>query len=134
MESKPPAGLNAAGKAAWVDAWAVLEASGDDPELSRATLFRYCDAVETWMQLRRSWRKLGSPAVTAGGATGSASVAHPLLSELGRARDKVNVLSEALGLDPAARRKLGRRVSGGQPGAHSAPDRTAPRRTLKRVS
>ena len=127
-----PSGLNAAGKAAYVDAEAVLVAIGEDPELSRGVLYRYADAVETWMRLRRSWAKLGSPVTAPGGPHGHATVVHPLIGEIARTRDKVNELSGSLGLDPASRRKLNRRVSGGQPGAHSAPDRTAPaRRTLK---
>lgn len=130
----PPSGLNAAGKAAYVDAEAVLVAIGEDPELSRAALYRYADAVECWMRLRRAWVKEGSPTTAPGGPHGHATVIHPLIGEIGRARDKVNEMSVVLGLDPAARRKLSRRVSGGQPGAHSAPDRQSSRRTLRTVA
>jgi len=128
----PRNGLNAAGKRARLEAEATLRAIGEDPGLSVGAIDRYASAMGQLADLERLWKQAGRPATTDGGSTGATTVPHPLVGQINAARKQAAELGDALGLDPQARRKLSRRVTGGQPGATSAADRSAPsRRSLR---
>lgn len=111
---RPPTGLDARGRAAYRHAWAVLEAVGEDPELSSDAIRRYADAVSEAAALRTAWLS----------STSKPSALESLLRSIDRAEDRAGSVGADLGLTPAARRKLGRSVWGGRPqGAASAADR-----------
>jgi len=131
----PPRGLSAPARAAWREAVATLSAVSEDPELSRGAIGRYAAAVEQCDTLETQWRAAGRPGTGLGGATGQASVPHPLLAQMLAARKQAAELGDVLGLDPQARRRLSRRTGAGRPpGAASAQDRApSPRRTLRSV-
>ena len=118
------------------EAIATLEAIGEPVELNQGAIERYAAAVGAWASVEAQWVHAGRPALTLGGATGSASVPHPLLAQIALARREAAQLASLLGMDPLGRLKLARHVGPGRPpGAASAPDRAAgpPRRRLRAV-
>jgi phage terminase small subunit len=128
---RPPRPHDSAGRAASREAVATLTEIGEDPALSRGALHRYASAVQLARELDRQWKAEGSPGIIVGPRGGVA--AHPLPGLIEKAERAAADLGAALGLDPQARRRMGRRV--GRPaGAASARDRKAdvvpiPRRT-----
>jgi hypothetical protein len=114
--------------AALAEASQTLERIGEDPALSAAALERYARACADAALLRYRWEGRGSP-TSALGSTGQAIV-HPLVEGIRKAEREAADLGDRLGLTPAARKSLARRV--GHPvGAAQAPDRAAPIRRVK---
>jgi P27 family predicted phage terminase small subunit len=134
MSLQPPDGLDAAGRAAFARAVRVLELTGEDVNASREPLAAYARAVSDMERLRRRWKTLQHRILTKG-STGQ-TVVHPLVGAIEKAERWAADCGAALGLDPASRQKMSRRVGAGRPpGGASAPDRAAPaRRRLKAVS
>jgi phage terminase small subunit len=117
---RPPRGFDPTARAAFRDAVRVLEAIGEDPRLSAATIAAYARAVSTAARLRREWHAGGASGFLIGPRGGV--YPNPLLHEIERAERQSAELADALGLTPLARRRLGRHV--GRPtGAASAKDR-----------
>jgi Phage terminase, small subunit len=126
-ESTWPAVRETAFVAALADASRTLESIGDDPALSVGALERYARACADAALLRRRWESRGCPTSSAGG-NGQVTV-HPLVEGIRKAEREAADLGERLGLTPAARRAMGRRVTGGhQVGEGRAPDRAPIRR------
>jgi hypothetical protein len=120
---------DAAFAAALGDASRTLESIGEDPTLSTAAIERYARACADAALLRARWRRRGSPTLSTGSS--QQVVVHPTVEGIRKAEREANDLGERLGLTPAARRAMGRRVTGGHPtGASQAPDRTAPIRRI----
>lgn len=111
---KAPSGLNAPGRAAWR---AAIESLGESAGLRRDAAERYARAVDDEAHLRSEWDALGRPVLTAGGATGSASVPHPLPKMIRDAAVLANALADEVGLG------AGKRGAGRPAGAVSAKDR-----------
>ena len=116
----------------------ALQALGEPIEISSGAVERYASAVALSASLEAQWEHLGRPGTAPGGATGTAPVPHPLISQISLARREAAQLGGLLGLDPLGRWKLARRVTGaGRPaGAASAADRAdpgPPRRRLRAV-
>ena len=111
---------------ALADATRTLEAIGEDPGTSVAALERYARAAADAALLRRRWESRGSPTTTTGSA--KQLVVHPMVEAVRKAEREAADLGERLGLTPAARRAMGRRVTGGYPaGQGRAPDRATVR-------
>jgi phage terminase small subunit len=138
-EQRPPVDTDALAQQvrddAYQEAHATLEAIGEPPELNTGAIDRYAAAMVVWQTLEAEWERDGRPGTALGGATGSAEVPHPLITQIAGARREAAILGAALGLDPRGRQKLSRRVGAGRPpGAASAADRAAPpRRRLRAV-
>jgi P27 family predicted phage terminase small subunit len=131
---RPPAGLDASGRAAWRRGAAVLVELGEAVELSLEPLGTYARAMSDVAELRRQWAKDGRDGMVLGAR--GLPVPHPLLGAIEKAERLALEAGGLLGFDPQARRRLSRRVTGaGRPaGAASAADRAAPtRRRLKAV-
>ena len=77
---------------------------------------RYARQLELVDALRAEWDRLGQPVTTQGGATGKATVVHPLVVEIQAAEMKANTLMKVT---------LDARKKGRPSGAGSAPDRAA---------
>jgi hypothetical protein len=125
---RAPRGLTAAGRRAWRDAVATLEAVGLDPALHVGTLERYAASVARLAVIEAEWRQAGSPA-TAKGSTGQ-TIAHPLLRELRDETRAVEQLADSLRSTPAAA------MAGWRRGNARSPDRQyrPPRRSGKVVA
>ena len=118
------------------EAESTLTAIGESLELSSGAVERYAAAVAVVASLEAHWDHEGRPAMTLGGATGSAPVPHPLPTQIALARREAAQLGAQLGLDPLSRMKLARHIGAGRPqGAASAADRASgpPRRRLRAV-
>ena len=92
---RPPEGLQAAGRRAWRQA----AIAGPD---ARDVIDAYAHAVDRAHQLRRAWIAAGRPLTALGGATGRATVTHPLMAAIDRADEVVRRLAHELALTPAA--------------------------------
>lgn len=118
------------------EAHATLAQIGEPVALSEGAIERYAAAVAVVATLEAHWERDGRPAMTLGGATGSAEVPHPLPAQIALARREAAQLGAQLGLDPLSRMKLARHIGAGRPpGAASAADRASgpPRRRLRAV-
>jgi phage terminase small subunit len=111
----------------------VLAAIGEQPAANLETLTAYGRAYSDVAELRRQWR--ADPRAVLTGPRGGI-VVNPLLREIVRAERRLASIGHDLGLDPQARRLLGRRAVGGRlPGENLSADRSAkviampPRRT-----
>jgi hypothetical protein len=112
---------------ALADATRTLEAIGEDPTTSTAAMERYARACADAALMRRRWVSMGSPTKTSG-STGQL-VVHPMVEGVRKAEREAADLGDRLGMTPASRRAMSRRVTGGRPlGATSAPDRSSIRR------
>ena len=103
--------MTAAGKKAERRAVAALERAGHDPELMGDAIERYVNAVEDVVTLRTQWDAIGRPGLTAGGATGSAEVAHPLVRQIHEAEKLASGFGAEVGLTIKVKRGPGRPVS-----------------------
>jgi P27 family predicted phage terminase small subunit len=111
MALEPPRGLTPTARAAWRHVRDVLVALGEDPCFSREALVRYAGAVDLATRLRA---ELGYGELVLHGPRGGVRV-HPLVRAIEKAEREAHLYAEALGLSPAARRKLGSRFLGGRP-------------------
>src|SRR5436190_18710451 len=112
-------GLHARARRARLEA---VDHLGADAQRFRASIDRYTNAVEVADQARREWERLERPLWTKGSQ--GQLVEHPLVRTMDRLERAAAVFGDALGLTPAAERRIGRmNVSGRPVGATSAPDR-----------
>jgi hypothetical protein len=93
---RSPTGLQAPGRRAWRQA----QAAGAD---AREVVEAYAHAVDRAHELRQAWIGEGRPLTALGGATGQATVTHPLLGALDRADEAVRRLARELELTPASK-------------------------------
>jgi hypothetical protein len=113
--------------AALADASRTLEAIGEDPTASVAALDRYARACADAALVRHRWEVDEMPTASVGST--KQLVAHPMVEAVRKAEREASDLGEKLGLTPAARRAMSRRVTGGHPiGVGQAPDRAPIRR------
>ena len=103
--------MTAAGKKATQRARMALERQGHDPELMDELVDRYARFIEDAARLRKQWESIGSPGLAAGGATGSAEVAHPLLKQVQEAEKLAAQSGTDCGITIKAKRGPGRPVS-----------------------
>lgn len=103
--------MNAAGKKAMQRARMALERQGHDPELMDELIDRYARFIDDAANLRKQWEAIGSPGLAAGGATGSAEVAHPLLKQIQEAEKLAAAAGAECGLTIKAKRGPGRPVA-----------------------
>jgi hypothetical protein len=96
--------MDAASRAAWRHAVAVMGECGDDPQLSADATTAYAYAVGEAAALRTEWEQAGRAGLRRGPRGGIA--AEPLLLAIDRAERRASELRAVLGLDPASRRKL----------------------------
>lgn len=109
LGAAPPWGLLAEAKRAW---WAAAAAVGERLLRERAAVDRYARLVNLAARLHRQWASAGYPATTDGGASGKATVAHPLLAEIRSAEKAAAEAGAALGLDEASASKILTRGTG----------------------
>lgn len=108
--------LTPAGRDAWKRA---AEHLGERAEQYVDAVERYAFAVDMVARLRAEWAAAGRPIISQGGATGRATVEHPLIGAIARAERDAASFGSKLGLEPQTKRAPGRPA-----GASSAPDRT----------
>jgi phage terminase small subunit len=117
---RPPSGLNAAGRAAWREAVAVV---GDDAGFGGA-VGRYARAVDVAGRVRAEWVR-GGRLIVACNPNGASGV-HPVLKAVFESERMAADLGARLGLDPASAKRIWPHRGRGRPlGAVSAPDRKA---------
>lgn len=118
---RTPSGLTPTARAAFRHAVRVLDALGQDPELSRDAIIRYSRASADAAVLRSAWKALGYPALTRGGHSGRVPKPHPLPEQIRMAERLAAELGDQLGLSPSGRRRL----RTGSRGMHKSADRQA---------
>lgn len=103
--------MSPAGKKAAQRARMAIERQGLDPDLLTDLVDQYARAVDDVDHLRSAWNALGRPAMTDGGATGKAEVAHPLIRQIHEAEKLAASLAENVGLTIKSKRGPGRPVA-----------------------
>lgn len=115
-----PADLDDAGRTAFAEAVATLEANGEDPTLYASLVVAYARLRDDVATLRAAWDMDGRPTYSVG-STGQLAV-HPMVKGIHDAEKAATDSGAALGITPASRSKMSKRP-GVTLGTNTARDR-----------
>lgn len=125
MNRQVPSGLDDAGRAAWCRAFDSVVALSQSPDLFADSMLRYALAVDDAARIRAEWVAKERPVVTWVN-NDQMEARHPLFRAVQEADAAAAKYGAALGLDPAALRRVAPLSNGRPNGAVSSPDRKTP--------